>query len=49
MISAAAVGKEHAEKLEAARTEASAIVEEGRRDAEVVRRRIEEQAKTAVA
>ena len=38
--------KEYAEKLEAARTEASAIVDEGRRDAEVVRRRIEEQAKT---
>ncbi len=37
--------KEYAEKLAAARGEASAIVDEGRRDAEVVKRRIEEDAR----
>ncbi len=37
--------KEYVEKLESARAEASAIVEEGRRDAEVVKRRIEEDAR----
>ncbi|MBV8201378.1 MAG: F0F1 ATP synthase subunit B [Acidobacteria bacterium] len=36
---------EYQEKLAAARTEATAIIEEGRRDAEAVKRRIEEQAK----
>jgi F-type H+-transporting ATPase subunit b len=37
--------KEYEEKLASARAEATAIVEEGRRDAEVVKRRIEEDAK----
>src|SRR3989337_1749047 len=37
--------KEYTDKLLAARSEATAIVEEGRRDAEVVRRRIEEESK----
>lgn len=36
---------EYHEKLAAARSEATAIIEEGRRDAEVVKRKIEEQAK----
>jgi len=38
--------KEYNDKLMAARAEASAIVEEGRRDAEVVRRKLEEAART---
>ncbi len=37
--------KEYSEKIVAARAEATAIVEEGRRDAEVVKRRIEEDSK----
>jgi F-type H+-transporting ATPase subunit b len=37
--------REYEERLAAARGEASAIVDEGRRDAEVVKRRIEEEAK----
>lgn len=37
--------KEYSEKIVAARSEATAIVEEGRRDAEVVKRRIEEESK----
>lgn len=37
--------KEYSDKIVAARTEATAIVEEGRRDAEVVKRRIEEESK----
>ena len=37
--------REYEEKLTAARAEATAIVEEGRRDADVVRRRIEEEAR----
>jgi F-type H+-transporting ATPase subunit b len=37
--------REYEERLAGARAEASAIVEEGRRDAEVVKRRIEEDAK----
>jgi len=37
--------REYEERLASARAEASAIVEEGRRDAEVVKRRIEEDAK----
>ncbi|HEY9419917.1 MAG TPA: F0F1 ATP synthase subunit B [Thermoanaerobaculia bacterium] len=37
--------REYEERLAAARTEASAIVEEGRRDADVVKRQIEESAK----
>ena len=37
--------REYEERLAGARAEASAIVEEGRRDAEVVKRRIEEEAK----
>lgn len=37
--------REYEEKLAGARAEASAIVDEGRRDAEVVKRRIEEEAK----
>ncbi|HVT60143.1 MAG TPA: F0F1 ATP synthase subunit B [Thermoanaerobaculia bacterium] len=37
--------RDYEEKLAAARAEATAIIEEGRRDAEVVRRRIEEHAK----
>lgn len=37
--------KEYEEKLTAARAEATAIVEEGRRDAEETRRRIEEEAR----
>ena len=37
--------REYEEKLAGARAEASAIVDEGRRDAEVVKRRIEEDAK----
>jgi len=36
---------EYTQRLTTARTEATAIVEEGRRDADVVRRKIEEQAK----
>lgn len=36
---------EYQEKLAAARTEATAIIEEGRRDAEAVKRKIEEHAK----
>lgn len=38
--------KEYTENIIASKTEASAIVEEGRRDAEVVKRRIEDDAKT---
>jgi len=37
--------KEYTEQLNAARTEASAIVDEGRRDAEVLKRKLEEAAK----
>lgn len=37
--------KEYVDKLNAARAEATAIVEEGRRDAEVTKRRIEEEAR----
>lgn len=37
--------REYEERLAAARTEASAIVEEGRRDADVVKRQIEESAR----
>jgi F-type H+-transporting ATPase subunit b len=37
--------REYQDKLAAARAEATAIIEEGRRDAEAVKRRIEEQAK----
>ncbi|HEV8578266.1 MAG TPA: F0F1 ATP synthase subunit B [Thermoanaerobaculia bacterium] len=37
--------REYEERLAGARAEASAIVDEGRRDAEVVKRRIEEEAK----
>jgi len=37
--------REYEERLAAARAEAAAIVDEGRRDAEVVKRRIEEEAK----
>jgi|SRR6185295_567237 len=37
--------REYEERLASARSEASAIVDEGRRDAEVVKRRIEEEAK----
>jgi F-type H+-transporting ATPase subunit b len=37
--------REYSEKLNQARAEASAIVEEGRRDAEALRHRIEDQAK----
>jgi F-type H+-transporting ATPase subunit b len=37
--------REYEEKLAGARAEASAIVDEGRRDAEVVKRRVEEEAK----
>src|SRR5262249_6817829 len=37
--------QEYADKLASARAEASAIVDEGRRDAEVVKRRIEEDAR----
>ncbi len=37
--------REYEERLAAARAEATAIVDEGRRDAEVVKRRIEEDAK----
>lgn len=37
--------KEYAEKLDTARTEASAIVQEARRDAEVLKRKLEENAK----
>jgi F-type H+-transporting ATPase subunit b len=37
--------REYQDKLAAARTEATAIIEEGRRDAEVVKRKIGEQAK----
>ncbi|MEE8277525.1 MAG: F0F1 ATP synthase subunit B [Thermoanaerobaculia bacterium] len=39
--------KEYTEKLTAARAEATGIVDEGRRDAEVVKRRIEEEARQA--
>jgi len=38
---------EYEDKLHKAREEASAVVEEGRRDAEIVRRRIEEEARKA--
>jgi len=38
--------KEYGDKIVAARSEATAIVEEGRRDAEVVKRRIEDEAKS---
>lgn len=41
--------KEYAEKLEAARGEATGIVEEGRRDADVVKRKIEEDARGEAA
>lgn len=41
--------KEYAEKLEAARGEATEIVEEGRRDADVVKRKIEEDARGEAA
>ncbi len=37
--------KEYSDKIETARSEATAIVEEGRRDVEVVKRQIEEDAK----
>jgi len=37
--------KEYSDKIVAARAEATAIVDEGRRDAEVVKRRIEEESK----
>ena len=37
--------REYQEKLAEARTEATAIIEEGRRDAEAVKRKLEEQAK----
>ncbi len=37
--------REYQEKLAAARSEATAIIEQGRRDAEAAKRRIEEQAK----
>ncbi len=37
--------REYQEKLAAARTEATAIIEEGRRDAEAVKRKLEEQAR----
>lgn len=37
--------KEYTDKLDEARAEATAIVEEGRRDAEVVKQRIEDQAR----
>ncbi len=37
--------KEYGEKLETARAEATAVVDEGRRDGEVLKRKIEEQAK----
>lgn len=38
--------KEYVEKINSARAEATAIVEEGRRDADVTKRRIEEEART---
>ncbi len=38
--------KEYSERINSARAEASAIVEEGRRDADVLRRKIEETAKS---
>jgi F-type H+-transporting ATPase subunit b len=38
--------KEYTEKIEASRAEATAIVEEGRRDAEVLKRKLEENART---
>ncbi len=38
--------KEYSDRINAARAEASAIVEEGRRDADVLRRKIEETAKS---
>lgn len=38
--------KEYSDRINAARAEASAIVEEGRRDADVLRHKIEETAKT---
>ena len=41
--------EEYVEKVEAARGEASAIVDEGRRDAEVLRRKLEEDAKKEAA
>ncbi|HEV3077702.1 MAG TPA: F0F1 ATP synthase subunit B, partial [Thermoanaerobaculia bacterium] len=37
--------REYEEKLAASRTEATAIIDEGRRDADAVKRKIEEQAK----
>ncbi|MGB2985169.1 MAG: F0F1 ATP synthase subunit B [Phycisphaerae bacterium] len=41
--------KEYAEKLETARAEATAIVDEARRDAEVVKRKIDEDARVEAA
>jgi len=41
--------KEYSDKLVAARAEATAIVDEGRRDAEVLKRKIEENAKAEAA
>ena len=41
--------REYTEKLSEARSEASAIVEEGRRDAEVLKRKLEENAKEEAA
>lgn len=41
--------REYVEKLAQARAEATALVEEGRRDAEVVRRKIEEEARQEAA
>jgi len=41
--------KEYADKLSTARAEATAIVEEGRRDAEVVKRQVEEHARAEAA
>ena len=38
--------KEYSDRINASRSEASAIVEEGRRDADVLRRKIEETAKS---
>ena len=43
---AKALLSEYEEKVEQAKTEATAIVDEGRRDAEAVKRQIEEQART---
>lgn len=41
--------KQYGEKLETARAEATAVVDEGRRDGEVLKRKIEEQAKAEAA